>query len=200
MKKYSKGTTLIEIMISVLLISFIMVFLFNILINMKEEYNLTAKKSEDSLNRSSYTRIIQNDLIENQVVGVTKCNTGNICLTLKLKNSAGTTVNKTLSIYEKSIVYDGELWELVGGKYDISNAVFNYSVAETDPNKLSQPNVVNYHLLKFIVPVKHDVFSNRKLDFELVNIGKEVISLNCDDIGNYLSSKGVDLNNFYCGN
>lgn len=196
MNKKSKGTTLIEIMVSILLISIVMVFLFNILINMKEEYNLSSQRSEDSLNRSSFTRIIQNDFMKHKLNKLTNCNEGKLCIEFTLSGN----IIKKLIVNDKSIIYDGEIWELTAGKYDVKKTIFNYYVAETNPTKLNQPNVVNYHSLKIIVPVEYDVFSSKKLDLEITNIESGVLQLNCTTFGNYLFSKGVNGSNVYCYN
>ena len=195
MNKKSKGTTLIEIMISILLISIIMVFLFNILVNIKEEYNLSTKRSGDTINRASYTRIIQNDLINLKLIGISNCSNGKLCIVFKFSDN----IQKDLIINDKSIVYDNEIWELSSGQYDIDKSTFNYLVATTDPSELSQPNVINYYMLKIIVPVQNDVFSNKKFDFEITSVGKNYLNIDCESFKNYLESKGAGKN-AYCVN
>ena len=66
MKRKSKGTTLIEIMVSLALISIVLIFVFNILADLKSEDRESTRGPEDSIKRASYTRIIQNDFIMNQ--------------------------------------------------------------------------------------------------------------------------------------
>ena len=68
MKKLNnKGVTLIELIVSLALISIVMVFIFNLLIDLKAEDSLSSKRSTDALNRSTIIRLIQNDFLDKTI-------------------------------------------------------------------------------------------------------------------------------------
>ena len=204
MNNKSKGTTLIEIMISILLISFIMIFLFNILINMREEYNLSSQRSQDSLNRATFTRIIQNDLIEVGLKQINISNDGNknkFCIEFQL-NDLSTKKLTVENVVENDkevgrVIYDGEGWTLSSGTYDISNITFTYvepkydRFHDTGDNRFINERDTDYHLLKIIVPVSTDILSNKKYDVEVSHIGfNSVVSYNfCTKLRNYFQNK-----------
>ena len=59
-----KGLTLVELIFSLALISIIMVFIFNLIGDLKTEDSLSKTRSEDSLTRSTVINLIQNDFIK----------------------------------------------------------------------------------------------------------------------------------------
>ena len=69
----SKGMTLVEIMISVTMISLVMIFTFNILSDMKSENSQATRRSTDSINRATIIRIVQNDFIYKTLIKVEGC-------------------------------------------------------------------------------------------------------------------------------
>ena len=199
MNNKSKGTTLIEILLSVLLISFVMVFLFNILINLKEEYNLISVRNEDYLSRASFVRIIQNDLINNENSTISKCSDGNnskFCITLNDKKLVVENVNG-----KGKVTYDNEVWNLTNGKYNLQDIIFTYYEPKYDiyrgkgDVRFLNDAESNYHLLKIIIPVTVDISSNRKLDIEISHISANKMikaseeSTFCDDIKTYFKNK-----------
>ena len=162
MKKYNKGTTLIEIMISVLLISIVLVFLFNILLDLKKEKDLTARSGEDSIKRSSYTRLVQNDFIQLGLSKITGCNDGSICFVFHYNDAS----NKKFIVYDNYVVYDDEKWQLSdNNQYQIHETTFCYSEKG------------NNSFLKINVPVTQVVSSNKKLDVELTNASNHKINI-----------------------
>lgn len=188
MNNKSKGTTLIEILISVTLIAFIMVFLFNILVNMKQEYNLISKRSEDSINRAVYTRIIQNYLETSENLKMTILNSSNNNK-ISIKFTSSNNVEKYLNIENVDIdgkkvgrvTFGQEGWYLSEGVYDIKDVKFTYieqkyltASEKRDDDFLNLPDG-DYHLLKIIIPVSYDILSSRKLDFEISHYGTNIL-------------------------
>ena len=178
MNSKSKGTTLIEIMVSVVLISIVMIFIFNILVDIKAENELASKRSTDSLNRASFTRIIQNDFISNELNGVDTCNKQNsiLCLKFLFNNDS----SKELIVFDDFIVYDNEKWTLTTGKYLKDEIKITYKLATQDESKIKKNE--NYHFFELIVPVSKDVSSNRKYDLELTHISKDRLEIDCNII------------------
>ena len=220
MNNKSKGTTLIEILISILLMSFIMIFLFNILITIKEEYNVSTERSQDSINRATYTRIIQNDLVKTGLKKINVLNEGNenkFCIEFEFNDS--TKKKLTVENFEENnkrlgrIIYDDEGWTLSDGTYNISDIKFTYVEPKYDKYRdsgdtryLADPNT-NYHLLKIVVPVSTDILSNKKFDVEISHVDSNSIvdSSFCTDIKSYFQnvlgySDIVNSNNINCIN
>ena len=191
MNKKSNGTTLIEIIVSIILISFVMIFLFNILVDLKSENDLTSKKSTDALNRASYTRIIQNDFINLGLKGITNCSNGIFCLTFTFDNNT----SKRFIVESNSVIYADEKWEISSGNYIRNNIKFVYKVATTNSSELATPDVKNYHLLKIVIPVTMNLSSNRKYDVEITNVSDKALSLSCSSLTNYIGAANVECTN-----
>ena len=153
MKKYSKGTTLIEIMVSLALISVVLIFMFNILSDLKVEDRESTRGSEDSVERASYTRIIQNDFINLGLKSINYCSasTSLFCYAFTFDN--GTT--KNLEVYQNVIIYDDEKWTVDSTTFNKDKSSF--CVQEKD----------NYQLIKIYIPTNLNPSISRKLDIEL---------------------------------
>ena len=61
-----KGMTLMEVLVSLVLISIVMIFVVNLLSDLKNEGILSNKRNTDSLTRASLINVIQGDLINNE--------------------------------------------------------------------------------------------------------------------------------------
>ena len=156
MKKVSKGTTLVEIMVSIALISFVMIFIFGILADMKNEDELASKRNQDSINRATFTRLIQNDFISG-LVGVSRTSK----CTYEFTFSNGNV--KTLKVESNYVVYDGEKWQLSQGAYELDKETIIYECRK------NADNTSNFHVLKILIPSTKNVASNRVYDIELVH-------------------------------
>ncbi|MBR1416620.1 MAG: hypothetical protein IJ572_02245 [Bacilli bacterium] len=177
MNKVSKGTTLVEIMVSVMLIAVVLVFIFNILVDLKAEKELSTKRSEDAIERASYTRIIQNDFINYGLKKISSCTSGLICYDFEYNND----LKKRLVIFDTYVVYDDEKWVISTGTYKKNAAKFCYTNV-FDNSKITtemknDSTVKNYHVLKLIVPVTKNISSNRKYDIELTNISESPVEI-----------------------
>ena len=202
MYKKSKGTTLIEVLVSVSLIAIVLIFVFNILADLKNEYSLASKRSEDAIARASYTRIIQNDFIAKELTDVTTCsNGGNLLLCMNFKYKDGTT--KRLEVYKTYVVYDDEKWSLSVGEYTLNDAMICYknisNIIDSNKNSLSTEKynelkqdiaagkVDEYHLLKIYLPASANASTNKKYNFELVHISPYKLNVT---INGYTSING----------
>lgn len=170
MNKYNKGTTLVEIMVSVILISIVMIFIFTILVDLKSEYSLSTKRSTDSINRAALIRIIQNDFINLKLNGISdNCDDGKVCLYFYFQKDPNV---RKLVVYDNYIVYDldtnakKERWELSGGNYNADQVKICY-YENGNPGKEN-------HYLRINIPASFNTSSNRKYDIELTNydVGK----------------------------
>ena len=183
MNRKSKGTTLVEVMVSVILISIVMIFIFNLLVDLKSENELTARRSTDSINRASFTRLIQNDFIMESLVGLKPCNKGIFCLDFTFKEKT-----KRLFVEENRIIYDNELWQLTNGKYLKNNIKFSYYSTSSESNEvLNGTDEKDTHILKIVIPVTTNLSSNRRYDIELTHMSNEELAIDCTEIDDYLN-------------
>ena len=63
----NKGFTLMELMISISLVSIVMIFTLNLLNDIRAEEDLGTNKTADLTNRTIITKIVQNDFYEKKI-------------------------------------------------------------------------------------------------------------------------------------
>lgn len=169
----NKGITLLEILISLVLISIVMIFLFSLISDLRNEDSLSKTRSVDAVNRSTIINIVQNDFINKELIKVEGCSTGQICMKFIFKDES----YKYLQVYsnntENYLTYgpdEGkERWDLSYGKYDLNNFSYNFV------NKITQNGTVTnspYYYLRIYIPIVVDTNSKRKYDIELTKIGE----------------------------
>lgn len=103
----NKGLTLIEIIISIALISVILLFLFRILILLRYDDNYEAQNSKMIINKSQIIQNIENDFIEKGLQKVT-CNEGESKTIFTFNDST----SKTLTLNGKNLLYGIENQEI----------------------------------------------------------------------------------------
>ncbi len=168
-----KGLTLVELIFSLALISIIMVFIFNLLGDLKTEDSLSKTRSEDSLTRSTVINLIQNDFIKLGLYKWSSCNQSGslMCMSFTFKDNT----TKYLHVYEDFIAYGAtglmEKWTLQGGKFTMDNFTYCFKTTIDNPPSGLDTSSPNYYL-KIFIPVTHDVKSKRKYDFEIMSMGK----------------------------
>ena len=163
----NKGFTLVELMVSIALVSIVLVFMFNLLGDVKRESSLSNDNINDTLNRSTITRIIQNEWIENKLTKVDKCSVSGtiLCYTFTFKDNT----TKDLLVRKNELEYDNERWILEDGEYSADGSTY-----------CSISNGVNY-LLKIVIPVINHKDDNRVHDIELIRMGTDgLIAENSD--------------------
>lgn len=165
-----KGMTLMEVLVSLVLISIVMIFVVNLLSDLKNEGILSNKRNADSLTRASLINVIQGDLINNEnylTTFIKNCDQGfesnlniNTCYQFKFKDE---TV-KNLYINQNFIAYGPsgamEKWDLNYGTYDVQNITVSY-VGQS--SKKNVPSLLTIH-----IPVNGvDSTAKNKFDIEL---------------------------------
>lgn len=73
-----KGMTLVEIIVSISLVTIVLVFLINLLITVKNFDNDTQNSSEMLINQAVITREVQKDFMDYGLVGVSACSASDI--------------------------------------------------------------------------------------------------------------------------
>lgn len=76
MKLNTKGISLVEIIISITLISIIIVFILSVLINIRSEDQESKELSQLKLNQALITKEIHTDFIERELIGIESCEDG----------------------------------------------------------------------------------------------------------------------------
>jgi len=99
--KYKKGITLMEIIVSIALISIVMIFLFNVLANIRNEEVLSKRKSENLINQALVIKNIQDDLADNNLISFA---VNNNSITFTYEDN----ITKELTWDENSITYNNE--------------------------------------------------------------------------------------------
>ena len=114
MRINNKGITLVEIIISVSLISIVLVFLFNMLIQVNNENSDNEIKSSYLVNQSTFTKQIQEDFLDFHLeeIGGTLCNLV----------TSGTTSESQLSLPKLETT---EHFKCI--KFDFDNTIYSYA-------------------------------------------------------------------------
>lgn len=104
-----RGITLIEFIVSVALVAVVMVFLFNLLVDVQYTSRNGTFASENQLNRASIVRTIMDDFSKNVLVGLTDSSTYNeLKLTFRFQNGS----SKVLTVQDRSVLYGDERWTM----------------------------------------------------------------------------------------
>ncbi len=158
----NKGFTLIELMVSIALIAVVIVFMFNLLGDIKKESALSNEDISDTLNRSKIIRVIQNDFIELKLKGVAKCTeSGTIdCYEFTFNDNS----TKRLLVRTNEVEYDNERWVLDSGNYTNDGRIFCQTVVD------------NNYYMRIVIPVTNHNLDNRIHNLELIKIGVEPFS------------------------
>jgi Tfp pilus assembly protein PilV len=75
MKKniYKRGVTIVEILLSILIIGMVVIVLFNMLVNVRNEDRNNQIQSRYVLNQAQFTERIQEDLIDSGIYQISAC-------------------------------------------------------------------------------------------------------------------------------
>lgn len=184
------GMTLIEIMVSVVLISIVMVFIFNLLLDLKQEENISSDKAQDQLNRSVITKTIQDDFLDREIKAINNCNDGNYIACFRFTffdNTYGfIKVDENNFYYEQSENPNGdgsslERWELKTTTY--SDDYF-YCYQENG----------NLYYLQFVFPVVQTINvlkSKMVFDIELLFMGEKKEGMEIPKDGSELGIEAI---------
>ena len=102
MKK--RGFTLLEVIVSIVLVSVVMISLLASLIQLNETYNIIHENSDILVYNASVTRVINNDLSNNLGIRYISCNEDNLSCDFVLGNDS----KRKIEIYQKIDVVDDQ--------------------------------------------------------------------------------------------
>lgn len=160
----NKGTTLVELLISLVLMSIVLVFLFALLSDLKNEDYLSNSRVEDTSSRTEILHLIQNDLLSNKLNNIKIIRAVSSSYTKIEVSFEYQSMTKKLEVYNTKtgqdyVIYDREKWILSSGKYEFGKILYcDYSTS-------------NYHLFKLSIPSTHDSSSHRKLSIDVTYLG-----------------------------
>ena len=101
-----RGITLVEIIISVGLIAVVMLFLFNLLLDMQYEDSHASYLKENQVNRATIIRRVEEDLMHNELESVNLVtDTSSATITFHY-----TDFDRLLYVYNDRITYQDETW------------------------------------------------------------------------------------------
>lgn len=194
MKLNKKGITLVELIISIALISIVLMFLFRLLVDVRYGQNNTDYNRKNQQTRAIIMKTIQTDFLEKKLIGL-KDNTGtNAEVRLEFRYADGTSGN--LFINSDTITYQNsegtEKWLLEKEtditQFDLQCISYNNSLSIEDLKTQGE-----FFSVKFTIPVVVNKTKKNYIDdLEFFYIGekKDLESLDNafptnDSLGNY---------------
>ena len=108
----SRGITLIEFVVSIALVAVVMVFLFNMLVDIQYNSKHGSYASDNQLNRASIVRTVMDDFTHLGLVGIQDNSTSSeLKLTFRFSNGS----SKVFTLSDRSVLYNNERWSLKSG-------------------------------------------------------------------------------------
>ena len=178
-----RGFTIIEIIISVALISVVMLFLFQLLTDVEFEATHPTYAKENQVVRASVMRSVQQDLSNMPLKSIDSTNKQRI----KFIYQDGTTpLEKVLTISDSAISYGSEeAWELQGQDVKIDTDNIQVKIVGNDPSlctdiqnqelQITEQHCPNYQYVKIVIPITNGNEDNVIDDIELFYIGEATV-------------------------
>ena len=117
MKLNNKGVTIVELLVSLALLSVVLMFLYNLLSNVTFEKNTDFIANSNQANRIDIINTIENDLILDNNIEITSIDDKNLVLILKGKQNYKIEIKNdenTLAYYVNDSIQN--TWKIKGGK------------------------------------------------------------------------------------
>lgn len=162
MKKNNKGTTIVELVVSVSMLVVIATFLFQIVISLKEVYNSSGIKTELLNKQAVISKMINDDLRNNKLEMALKCNNLNTCLALYFEDGTF----KTLELISKTnetpayFVYGDYKTELVSGS--------NFGSYSISSETLANSTGTNDSIMNINIPITHPLLRGENYGINIV--------------------------------
>lgn len=150
--KNNKGFTLVELLVSFTLSMVLIIIMFQLIINLKELYQLSGARTQLLNRQYLMTNKIYSDLLEKKLVMITSCEENyNECINLTL--SDGSTKQFYIDENNKIISYDNYAIQLDSNAY-FSNIDINNNTA--------------YNILTIKVPIYNQLFNDYNFGINIV--------------------------------
>ena len=125
-----KGFTLIEVIVSVLLVSIVLISLMATLLKLRSTYSDVNKNTEALIYGSSLSRVINNDLMDNNGVRYASCDINGLRCDFILGNDD----QRRLEIVEENIDHGNESASSIGAK-EVNHKTIKTTLKYTDTTK-----------------------------------------------------------------
>lgn len=165
-KKRNKGITLVELIISVALVSLIMVFLFKLLVDVKYIDENRTYADLNQINKATIIKEIQNDFMDKTLQSLQDVSTSTKA-SIRFTFTDGTV--KILDVLEDTIAYGDSTWKIKG-----RNKSTKY-VKSCLPFFVTMGSSINsdYYSIRLVIPVTVGSTTSDFLDdIEISYVGK----------------------------
>lgn len=179
-----KGTTLAEVIISIVLISVVLVFMVRLLIDLNNMETNTTYASDNQINRSEIIRAIGNDLNEKVLVSVSDVNStpSNLNITFRFNDGTSSVLNATSEVltYTNS-ANEMRRWTMDGCRIYPNRAYVYYSPDNKTQNNRIYTLTIDIEI--HTVNEENDVNHNNTLDDIIIsylgNVSDFTTPINC---------------------
>ena len=157
MKKSNKGITIVELVVSISILSIVVLFLFQLILSLKEVYTSSGVKTEMLNKQAIINREINEDLINKQLELARSCSSSADvinCISFYFKDGT----SKRLEFIKKTdntpayLIYGDYKTELVSGS-DYNFDTKNYNIKATTMTDVT--DLTNDSILSINVPIMH---------------------------------------------
>lgn len=136
--KNKKGVTILELLISISVISIVILLLIKVMFSLTKINNSDTYASSDEIGRTEIIKNIESDFLKLKLNGFTISNTNNLTINFTYENET-----KKLVVEDRTLTYDNETYTL-----ESNNATYNLC-----PTIIFEDLENDYYLLKVIIPV-----------------------------------------------
>lgn len=192
-KLNKKGTTLMELLISIALISVVLVFMIRLLVDINNSETNNDYAKDNQINRAEIIKMIETDLNNKEIVNIddTGSNSNNLIIVFEFSDEAKSTITATTD----SLVYENEeetrRWTMIDASIYINNVKVSYSADTKESGK-------KYYSLEIDIEI-HTLNDNNKYGNN--NRLDDIIITHIGDVTNYnglKSGKTIDCLGYKC--
>lgn len=148
--KNNKGFSMVELIVSFAICSVIVVFLFQIVLVLKDLYEKSAIKTTLLNRQNIITNLIYIDVLEKELETVQSCDNDTYCVRFKFKDNSAKILS--YSSNDNKMSYGDYTTEVLGG-----STVENFEFS------------INSGVFYVRVPITHKLFNNEKFDIRIVH-------------------------------
>ena len=154
-----RGFTILELLISIALISVVLLLLLRVMISLEVVNHDTSYASDDEIGRTEIIKNVEESFLDNHLNGITIRNDGDKTIITFMMDE-----EKTLEVSSKTLEFDGEVYTLNSSNATYDTCIdYEYEALEND-----------YYLITFTIPVLIDgVNTTSRDDLIFTYIGLE---------------------------
>ena len=157
--KNNKGFTLVELITSFALASVIMIFIFNIVVLLKNNYISKSVRTDLLIKQSLLSQKINEDFKSNNIKDVVACDNTKKCYEVTFADDTKKRI--TISADDKTITYGDYV-------YEISSASYTNKINVTVKKITASDNTLNDSLLVIDIPIYNKKYANTNFGVKVV--------------------------------